>query len=171
RIHVVDVLGESIINAIKRKHGGDSYKELVLLVDAVLGLTSLGFYLDEKFVEGDLKSVKSNLSKEGVAHFDLLSFRYSKAGKKLEIELKESKEPVDNPNLVKLVKLLRKAGFEELADEYEERKMTDVKTVQREIRNAVNLQTAISALKRGVKGIGDYSFLTLDDFRSLLEKI
>ena len=49
--------------------------------------------------------------------------------------------------------------------------MTTAKEVQREIRNAVNLQTAISALKRGEKGIGDYSFLTLDDFRSLLEKL
>ena len=76
--------------------------------------------------------------------------------------------------LDKFVELLRKAGQESetLAERYElQRKMTTAKEVQREIRNAVNLQTAISALKRGVKGIGDYSFLTLDDFRSLLEKI
>ena len=49
--------------------------------------------------------------------------------------------------------------------------MTDVKTVQREIRASVNLQATISALNKGKRGIGDYSFLTLELFKDILEKI
>ena len=171
KFRVLDILTPRIVGAIKAKRGGDSHKKLIKLIEEVLMNSSLSFSWTKDHINRDIKQIKPKLSKIAQAHYDLLFFRYSKSGLKLEKELQESEAPIKNPMLDKFVELLRKAGHETLAERYEQRKMTTAKEVQREIRNAVSLQSAIDALARGKRGIGDYSFLTLDDFRSLLEKI
>ena len=171
RFRVFDILAPQITGAIKAKRGGDSYKKLIELINELLINFSLSHDWERTHVTNHLKQVKSVLSKPAKSNFDLLLYRTGRTGSKLEKELLDSEEPINNPNLDKFVELLRKAGHAELADRYEQRKMTDVKTVQREIRASVNLQATISALNKGKRGIGDYSFLTLELFKDILEKI
>jgi len=171
RFRVYEILAPQITNAIKGKRGGDSYKKLIELVNEIIIDFSLSHDWERGHITDYLKQVQSVLSKPAKSNFELLLYRTGKTGSKLEKELMESEEPIKNQNLDKFVGLLRNAGHDELADRYEQRKMTDVKTVQREIRTAVNLQATISALNKGKRGIGDYSFLTLDLFKQILNKI
>ena len=93
--------------------------------------SSLSFSWTKDHINRDIKQIKSKLSKIAQAHYDLLFFRYSKSGLKIENELQESEAPIKNPMLDKFVELLRKAGHETLAERYEQRKMTTAKEVQR----------------------------------------
>ena len=172
RFKLVDEIGQRLVSAIQAKRGGSSIQDLIDLIDRTLIDNSLSSDFDDALINQSLKRIRPKMSKEGKAHFDLLHFRISKRGVKLEKEFRIAGEPpITNPNLDKFVKLLRKAGHEDLANNYESRKITDEITIQKEVRSAPNVQEIISALNRGNRGIGNYSFLTIDIFRTIMEKL